>query len=948
MQVNTTAPNNWNALDHPSTDQDRSSAFFKRIEHELDNIAGPELERFITHASNSATTNQTSAVKEFLLSNVSSKFRSDMLNTLRQLYRFSPANPTNAFESSAWGRLADRLHLNRLPARDAHLDVDLYSFYSIACPQLCKIAHMANAAWQTGTPVSNNQRADMHTQLSDLESSLDVCSPGVIQHIADCYARIKETLLPKDLSTWYNSTKLEIARSYIQHTVQMLFHKDSLIQHNEIHMVAAFQNVLASDHGLPKLDDRYAAQNYAHDHPGALDHLDHILRRVLRPGPVCRTMAEQVLRDLQNALDTEVHLDAPPPFYKRIEQQLAKIRPSIGAINPHMVCDCDEEGLPIGLRSNGTLLAIELMHRLADRQHIPHRAELIPTTGPNTQIHHEHGLAWTATHWGEHCEYDLLTIDDLPDPSMHSPHTGFLNQWPMQTMAYEALCNHRADTTRYFQKVPHQAKSKHLQAIALYAACKNMGTEHPVLLHYADMLVRDIEQRDVARFLLSNEAGFLNDAQLDILLSTFPPAQCRLGTQGHGRSLQTAALKLDHRPEIDLPKATPRLFEKILSMAAQDDTLLARRYCIAWAKDPDASYLDIGRKIFPDEPCLQADRLIMPLLETAPSRSLTAIARLVSEIKDPNQVHGKRYPLLPGLIFANIPDAQCAHLLQTLLDKGADWRGEVFSPEDPLRSPTAMAFCAGKINSLLTLLRHPNTHIASNDHPVVWQLFCEMLLRCDSYTDQCRVVEALLQKGVALNLPEQHSSALLEVCTRSSHALNRFLIGRGCDHTAKDEQGRNALMLGIEHALPEYKLIELLSLDIPIVATHDGQNPIDQALHLNYVELATRMYRKTGGLNTLNETGYTPLHEAVREACQASDGMAFGRRKIKALVAAGANVNAKSSKAHIGKTALHMAYRAGAVDLVTLLLRLGANPYQLDNHLRSPSSLLRAKKNPPA
>lgn len=144
----------------------------------------------------------------------------------------------------------------------------------------------------------------------------------------------------------------------------------------------------------------------------------------------------------------------------------------------------------------------------------------------------------------------------------------------------------------------------------------------------------------------------------------------------------------------------------------------------------------------------------------------------------------------------------------------------------------------------------------------------------------------------------------------------------------------------------------LLKHGATLTANNAGVTALQDALSLGLGTIAVMFYRHQGGLNTLDDDDYAPLHRAILEipippASVGAEGAIhtpeylYAKTRIQALIEAGAKVDQRCGVKHLGKTPLHLAHRIAhrsiRSSVVSLLIQFGASPHSLDYKLRLPS-----------
>ena len=177
--------------------------------------------------------------------------------------------------------------------------------------------------------------------------------------------------------------------------------------------------------------------------------------------------------------------------------------------------------------------------------------------------------------------------------------------------------------------------------------------------------------------------------------------------------------------------------------------------------------------------------------------------------------------------------------------------------------------------------------------------------------------------------------------------MAKLLVAYKADINAKPRHGRTALhkaigardrekieLAGSKNTSPAYEdfirrneeLLSLLLAEKPDFSSQDstGRTPLLLALDSYDWNLLTFLAEKGADVNAAGQNGVTPLLAAARGP---------GRiKQVESLLAHGADVKAKDKD---GMTALHIAAKRGADEIVRLLLAKGANVHTKDRYERT-------------
>jgi ankyrin repeat protein len=271
-------------------------------------------------------------------------------------------------------------------------------------------------------------------------------------------------------------------------------------------------------------------------------------------------------------------------------------------------------------------------------------------------------------------------------------------------------------------------------------------------------------------------------------------------------------------------------------------------------------------------------------------------------------------------------------------------------------TPLILAATNGSARMIRTLLQagaDPNAATRTGQTPVM------MAARTGNVT----AVEALIAAGASLNATQRSKgqSALMWAIAQHHPDVTRLLIERGADVNARTLSGFTPLLFAArEGDLETVKLLIAKGVDVNESA-HDGSTPVLVATARGHVNLALFLLdndaRADGNLAVF---GYTPLHWAATTfetnpltypglqppgEWEAMNGIPDRNGKldlIKALVAHGADVNARTAKPLLnqappgggsfsyapgrGATPFFCAAASADADVMRLLVGLGADP----------------------
>ncbi len=195
-------------------------------------------------------------------------------------------------------------------------------------------------------------------------------------------------------------------------------------------------------------------------------------------------------------------------------------------------------------------------------------------------------------------------------------------------------------------------------------------------------------------------------------------------------------------------------------------------------------------------------------------------------------------------------------------------------------------------------------------------------------------VKTLLAKGADINAKDSNgATALIVASLYGNLEVVRELLSKGADINAKDHDGMTALMLAsITGHVDVVQVLLAKGADVE-TKENDGATALILASENGFTEVVKALLAKGADVNArlttkMVATGGPPIGNLVpmrvtkdgRTALMLASGSGY-LEVVKALLAKGANVNAK---AYDGTTALDAATAGGHADVRALLLKAGA------------------------
>jgi len=336
------------------------------------------------------------------------------------------------------------------------------------------------------------------------------------------------------------------------------------------------------------------------------------------------------------------------------------------------------------------------------------------------------------------------------------------------------------------------------------------------------------------------------------------------------------------------------------------------------------------------------------LIDAARQQDQTAVRALLGQKVDVNARSSDGSTAL--LWAAHWNDVETADLL---LGKGADANIANDFRMTPL-SESCINASPALVHSLLKAGANPNTPIGTGETP---------LMTC-AKTGAAEAVRLLVEYGAAVNAkePAQNQTALMWAAAERHPDVIKALIDAHADLKGHSKQGFTAIHFSARVGdLDSVKLLLAAGVDVNILteageggsggrnATGSGYTPLLVATMRAQVETALYLLDHGADPNIL-AAGLTPLHWAsttwegfaanpVYGFADAMSGIPDRQAKlrlVKALLAHGANVNARMTKRppnfatgytdSVGATAFLLAASVDDVEMMRILLDAGADP----------------------
>ena len=330
------------------------------------------------------------------------------------------------------------------------------------------------------------------------------------------------------------------------------------------------------------------------------------------------------------------------------------------------------------------------------------------------------------------------------------------------------------------------------------------------------------------------------------------------------------------------------------------------------------------------------------LIEAVKRHDAEAVGALLAQQVDVNTAEADGSTALHWATYAD--DLETA---RRLIRAGA----QVNAADDHGVTPLSLACTNGSAALVTTLLgggADPNAAIWSGE---------TALMTC-ARTGSVEAVSALLAAGAAVNRsePSENQTALMWSVSERHSAIARALVAHGADVMARSRRGFTPMLFAArEGDLDSARLLVGAGASIDDAPADDGPSALVVATVRGHTTLAMWLLEQGADPNA-DGAGYTALHWASglweteltgpagivtdRDAeWRALTGVPSGKLElVRALIAHGADANARATKAPPrigftvtrpdvdGATPFHVAAMAGDLEMMRLLVELGADP----------------------
>lgn len=348
------------ALDQASTPGLTLTQRFHRL---LESVDIPNLTRAPQSPSSQLADAHTKmlALQAFKQTPHYQSFKNCVARTLTELDRIAnssrPANQHNTNFQNLGDGLWEAVTLNST-SRFGAFQADLYQQ---ACPDANRLVRMHTFAQQLPHLVAGGGEDNARACIKDLSERLDVCGPGLVQYFDEAVNSVRQTTFTPSLPERFEALRIQIARNTIAEFVNQQPDSMGHAVANEVHKVAAWQNLFSHRLHLPFIDDVFASPSYAENRIYQKQ-LFKTLADLQTPSAIATVMATQILEEAHD-LWRQAQAGGETDLTRHCMALVEKLGNRHGAVEPHTLFEMDEDGMPFGLHTNPTLLALSLVRQ---------------------------------------------------------------------------------------------------------------------------------------------------------------------------------------------------------------------------------------------------------------------------------------------------------------------------------------------------------------------------------------------------------------------------------------------------------------------------------------------------------------------------------------------------------------------------------------------------------
>jgi ankyrin repeat protein len=256
--------------------------------------------------------------------------------------------------------------------------------------------------------------------------------------------------------------------------------------------------------------------------------------------------------------------------------------------------------------------------------------------------------------------------------------------------------------------------------------------------------------------------------------------------------------------------------------------------------------------------------------------------------------------------------------VRLLLEAGAEIDVLAMSEQTPLHK----AIRAGRVDAVRLLVEAgADVNATSGVSTNMFRNASPLILALDREPVDIEIIKILLQAGADADEVDYFKGRLFGIAVETGPGFAEFLIKVNVDVLGPARDGRTLLHISAEKGQVELTQFLLSSgADVNAKGGSWGRSPLHLAALHGQTEIAMLLLKAGADVNGTNETGKTPLHDAVEHP-----------EMVTLLLGAGADVNAADNG---GDTPLHLAAGKQMVNVAKLLIAAGADTTARDrSHL---------------
>ena len=293
-------------------------------------------------------------------------FKNRVTHTLTELDHISNSLASANLRNTSFQNFGNGLWQpvgHNISSRFGAFQADLYQQ---ACPDACRLLRMHSFAQQQPDLVASSGEENARATIKELSQRLDVCAPGIVQHFDEAVNTVRLATFTPSLPERVEALRIQIARNAIAEFINQDHDIWGNWVGNEVHRVAAWQNYFSQSFHLPFIHDVFASPGYIEDRYERV-HLALILVDLQTLSAIATVLATQILAEAHD-LWHQAQAGGETDLTRHCMALIEKLSNRHGAVEPHTLFEMDKDGMPCGLHTNPTLLALSLVRQT---EHLP-------------------------------------------------------------------------------------------------------------------------------------------------------------------------------------------------------------------------------------------------------------------------------------------------------------------------------------------------------------------------------------------------------------------------------------------------------------------------------------------------------------------------------------------------------------------------------------------------